>query len=394
MENPSPSGLTQTDDLAAQVGKNIRRIRCLKHIKQGELARLVGIQPGPMNMIERGRHVPSGRVLFQLAQALKVPIDAFFPSFFPLGTHESQETNGEDVPSSHLAINITSSRGLSSSEGLSALDQGVLLDLMDAYLVLEDMCGAFKKTSLPLDLPFESTDIGLQQLADRVRQALGISQAIVLDYLELFENTGLRVIFCALSDDIESWSFADRPNANAFFFVRSGMNVERQLFCLLYELGRIYLWNRWHGSAGRGCDDKTSFDERVMDHAARKFAALFLMPEFAVRATVSQLGISADGWSYELILRIKHRFGVSAESFTIRLQELNLITDELAEEFKKRIRKHYKETGFAEPDLSRRILSPNGRLGDLMVTATRKSPLDKDVTAIRDLLQQKGVAWE
>ena len=49
--------------------------------------------------------------------------------------------------------------------------------------------------------------------------------------------------------------------------------------------------------------------------AARRFAATFLVPTKAVSDTVEQLGIQRKRWSYELLLRIKHRFGVSAEAF-------------------------------------------------------------------------------
>jgi len=42
------------------------------------------------------------------------------------------------------------------------------------------------------------------------------------------------------------------------------------------------------------------------------FAATFLMPSGAVTDTVEQLGIRQKQWPYELLLRIKHRFGVSA----------------------------------------------------------------------------------
>ena len=84
---------------------------------------------------------------------------------------------------------------------------------------------------------------------------------------------------------------------------------------------------------------------------------------------VLRSGIANAVWAYELLLRIKHRFGVSAESFVIRLEELDPIASELAVDFKRRIREHYAETGFKEPDSSSRIFSPNGRLGDLCLNA-------------------------
>jgi len=88
-----------------------------------------------------------------------------------------------------------------------------------------------------------------------------------------------------------------------------------------------------------------------------------------VRNSVSQIGVHPDEWDLELLLRLKHRFGVSAEAFNYRLLELGLITGKRQGELRKVIQAHYAAHAFAEPGSSRRILSPNGRLGDLLHTA-------------------------
>jgi Zn-dependent peptidase ImmA (M78 family) len=106
------------------------------------------------------------------------------------------------------------------------------------------------------------------------------------------------------------------------------------------------------------------------------------MPASAVRASVAQLGIKPDGWTYELLLRLKHRFGVSAQSFLIRLGELQLIDEKAATGLKGRIEAHYQRTGYGEPDATRRILSPNGRLGDLLSIASRNKETAEEATAI------------
>ena len=105
------------------------------------------------------------------------------------------------------------------------------------------------------------------------------------------------------------------------------------------------------------------------ERAAKRFAATLLMPETAIRTTVSQLGITEQGWSWKLLLRIKHRFGVSTESFLYRLKELDLITNKLADSLKTRIEAFYKATNYQEPDSTRRCLTPNGRFFDLLLTA-------------------------
>ncbi|MFW6152125.1 MAG: helix-turn-helix domain-containing protein [Verrucomicrobiota bacterium] len=370
------------------VGSNIRRIRRAKHMKQFELAHRVGIQPGPMSGIEKGRNIPSGRVLFALAKVLNVPVDAFFDEPGYDSIQESHRTDAvrEGRPARRY-VGPVSTR-MSCEEDAMAEDDRVMCGrIMDAYLALEDICGAHKQAMIPLDLPFFCQEPGFEQLAAQVRQVLGVGQAVVFDYLELFENAGLRVVFCSFLERVESWSYYDNENGNAFFFIRSGMNVERQLFRLIYELGRVYLYTHYgmhrmeqeYGMASRS---------KEVERSARKFAALFLMPAMSVRTTVGQLGIDRDQWSYDLVLRIKHRFGVSAESFVIRLEELDLIDSELAADFKLKIHRHYADTNYGEPDSSRRILSPNGRLGDLLVCAGSNREYSEEHGKCEELLNK------
>ena len=99
------------------------------------------------------------------------------------------------------------------------------------------------------------------------------------------------------------------------------------------------------------------------EDGARRFAATFLMPRKSVLDTASQLGLQKRFWSFELLLRIKHRFGVSAEAFLYRLGELDLIDPALMEPLKEKIYEHYEKTGFGEPDFSRRLLTPMAGCG-------------------------------
>ena len=255
-----------------------------------------------------------------------------------------------------------------------------LESLAGAFLALEDICGAMKQAELPLSIPFLREEDGIDRLVERVRTLLGVENAVVFDYLELLENSGLRILFMELPEELQSVGLHDQINSNVVFFIRQGLNPERQLFRILYELGWAY--QHVHRIVAR------AGDPRVLDqeHTARKFAALFLMPREAVMRTVRQLGIGRDQWTYELLLRIKHRFGVSAQAFNLRLLELGLITPALQQELRERIEQHYAATGHAEPDSTKRVLSPNGRFGDLLLCAQQHHATG-EVAAIARLAQ-------
>ena len=97
---------------------------------------------------------------------------------------------------------------------------------------------------------------------------------------------------------------------------------------------------------------------------------------------MGQLGITPDTWTWDLILRIKHRFGISTEAFVYRLKELHLITEESSNTYIQKIKTHYKQTGFGEPDASRRILNANGRFFDLLLTAGRNETDRQEIKEI------------
>ena len=93
-------------------------------------------------------------------------------------------------------------------------------------------------------------------------------------------------------------------------------------------------------------------------------------------------------WSYELLLRIKHRFGISAKTFLYRLEKLELIAPALIEPLKEKIYDHYDKTTFSEPDFSMRLLTPNGRFWDLVLTGREVEEGRDEVMEIEQTLKK------
>ncbi len=387
------------EDLS-HVGRNIRAIRLRQHLSQTELAARLGMRPGPLNCIEKGRNLPSARVINSLSRILDVPTDAFF-------TRQSEITGKALTVHEDAApyIAVKEKAPWSGPCALPALlsDEADAIpadaceavnELADAFLELEDFSGAMKSTELQLSLAADRTEEDLKRLCDRVRHLLGIGEAVIFDYLELLENAGLRIIFCDLPGKLESVSCHDVKNGNAFIFVRSEpMTPERQIFHLCYELGRLYMHAPDHYPAlPRPLVGKDKRGKPFTHHrAARRFSALFLMPEAAVRATVRQLGIRRGEWTLELLYRLKHRFGVSAQAMLYRLRELKLIIPRLEQEFDAGIKGSYKKSGNKEPDSSRRVLTPNGRIWDLFLAAGIRRAPDEDLDRIKGILERYGV---
>ncbi len=392
---------------AREFGERIKKFRRMRGIKQKELAGRLEISPPQMNALERGRHYPSTPLLMRIARSLGLSLDHLVDteeSLYVSSCVRESDAAAQDGTAAAPAAGSWPTglvRGCQAQvirlEPCPPLELAPLLitgldEIVNVFLALEDICGVPKRALIPLRLPRPGAETGLETMVNRVRSMLGVGEAVIFDYLELLENAGLRVIFMGLPETISSLSCYDADSENAFLIIRSGKNmtVERQLFRLAYELGRIYLFVAGVRSIAlrQPTPGKAALDP---EHAARRFAAFFLMPSESVHATVRQLGVQPDAWDFDLVLRIKHRFGVSAEAFLYRLEELDLITASTLEPIKAKIKEYYVKTGNKEPDGSRRLLTPNGRFGDLLYLSHRYPEHAEEVEGIKELITRHGL---
>lgn len=365
------------------IGRNIRYLRRQRGWSIAKLAAKIGIKEAPLGRIERGENAPSARVILCLSKSLNIPTDALF-------SEKDQDLDNIQLASSGDPFLVVLDQ---KQPPLPPKTKAQARQIVMAFHALEDICRVPKSAKIPLFIPFEADKEGMEKLAETVRHFMKIESGVVFDYFELFENLGFRVLILPLPGTINSFTYYDRINQNAFFFVNSRNNPERQLFCLGYELGRVLIFTQSVQQGRNLFDDEEDRDinEQVpftSHRAARRFAATFLMPASAIRETVAQLGIKQKKWSYELLLRIKHRFGISTETFLYRLDELSLIDPSLVQFFSNRIDEHYQKTNYSEPGSTRRILTPNGRLWDLILTGKEYKKDRKEVLEIEKKLNQ------
>ena len=346
------------------------------------LAAKTGMSEVPLGRIERSVNAPSASAIYNLSKALNVSVDTLFTE-----EHESLRLHRFEDEKKPFLI-ATDSEYLFTPKLKS-----MAKDIIDGFQALEDICAAQKHAKIPLFIPFEADYQGMEKLSLNVRRYMGVGHGIVFDYFELFESQGFRVIAVPMPKSIDGFSYYDPPNQNAFFFLNTKKNPERQLFHLTYELGSLLIMTaaiQKKETLGEHINGQKASDKKPFTphRAARHFAATFLMPSDAVIDTIRQLGIRQKQWSYNLLLRIKHRFGVSTEAFLYRLDELNLIDPSLVKPLKVKIHKYYGKTDFGEPDLSRRLLTPNGRLWDLVLTGKESKKGCEEVVKIERVLKK------
>ncbi len=355
------------------IGAAVRRLRQVRHLRQADLATLAHATPAQISTIENGKTVPTLPTLDAIAQALDVTLsDLLSPrAYVERATPPASSCPRPDSPDAPYArllrhgvarvVHIPDEARALTSDFLDTLEQRIL----DQF-TLEDLCGVCKQPALPLRIPFPLSSEGAAHLAYAVRLHCGVGSAIVLDFVELLENQGLRVLFLDLPSSIQSLAFYDTRNANAFIVLPDTAPPEKQLFRMAVELAGIYLFTANHG--------RTVSETARTRRFAKQFAANLLVPSEAVRASALQLGLAPDQWTYPLLLRLKQRFGVSTEFFAHRLEEIGALDKALRQRFKRQILDHYAATKYAEPGASARPLSKNSRLGDLYLTAIRLHP--------------------
>lgn len=386
-----PAEEISPEEESLRVGEAVRILREKRGFRQSELAGLAGLAASQISAVENGRRQPSIATLRRICQALGTTLaDLMRRATGSVGDAEDPVSSGmlpgmEELfqsPEDRLFAPLTR-RGIcrttrfdSYATPLPSEDSVREIERrLTDYLRLETICGAFRRASVPLSLPFRADADGAEQLAGQVRGLLGLGDSIVLDYVSVFENHGIRVVFLPLPRLLESLSFYDMESASAFIVVNEECTVARQLFRLALELAYIYLFTH---NGNRPVPESAEANRRF----AKLFAACFLLPRASVLAAAASLGAGRGDWSYGLVLRVKRHFGVSAEAFCYRLLELGLLDDTALAGLLTLIRGHYAAHLNQEPGEALPALVRNGRLTDLLERARILPGVYDEVQAI------------
>ena len=89
-----------TEGIPLNVGESLQRLRAERGLSMRALAKASGLSANALSMIERGRTSPSVGTLYKLADALGVPVTAFFGTpevrqqVIHLGAHERGARSG------------------------------------------------------------------------------------------------------------------------------------------------------------------------------------------------------------------------------------------------------------------------------------------------------------
>lgn len=250
-----------------------------------------GITAITISRIESGQTKrPDERTIAKLAQVLEYPVDFFYKN------QVVEELDTETV-------SFRSLKKMNAKQRSAALWAGTIgLELYDWVEQFYELPNPNVPDLGGLDDPESAARI--------LRQEWGLGDRPIGHVLKLLESRGVRVLSLEEShQNVDAYSFwrGERP----FMFLNSFKTPEHSVFDCAHELGHLVL----HKHAGPR-------PARSAELEANRFASAFLMPADDVKAAFSNRAFGATG-----ILKAKFRWKVSALALTVRLHQLDMISD-------------------------------------------------------------------
>jgi transcriptional regulator with XRE-family HTH domain/Zn-dependent peptidase ImmA (M78 family) len=421
-----------------EVGTRIRAIREQKKLTLKELAIRTGLDVGQLSRIESNKVGARESTFRRIAAGLGVPPETFILKKKPLIKHpcssgigkilkdETEESDiifdeeamkaqalfvaeappfewGDTAVEDDFPICCRHLRPQNSHDTVIAREN--CRAVLEAARTIERLSGVTPRALLQLALPILPTAHGAGLLARQVRTMLGIGDAFCYDYFELFARHGIRTLELQLPEAVGSLSSYDASQNQATIFISSGLpatrnTAERKIYCLVTELANILLENARQASI---LEDAPALEKLSDEKFTRHFAALFLLPAEAVREVMRQYRLTPERWTYELMLSLKNRFGVSAQAFCYRLLELGCITESLAADFRSQIETHYAQVRTTalknsrtnellpfEPSPTDRVARLNAFLCDLLKLISPKKLKETECQSALSMLKKLG----
>lgn len=308
------------------LGKIVRSFRERYGWKQYELARRAGISAAQLSFIENNRVSPSFHVVERIAKAFDTDIGGLL-----------SQTKNKTVPSSpRQKISLPSDsdyitlRALE-SDGLTAL--AAILDDERQADAVESARGIVNACTIGATSPVFTSAITGATAAEVMRRELGLGTAPVGDLATTLVFRGVRIYRRKLPSASSSVLLWQRERERPVIVLNAVNTPERDVYRLAYELGSVGLYR----ALGHVIDETLDQHRFLVD-----FATTFLMPAVSVRLVVAATGLGINDWTMHRLVAIKEYFGVSAESFALRLEELGMIAPSLRLELREQLRAYYR----------------------------------------------------
>ena len=330
------------------LGEKIKEIRKAKSLKQSDLAKKLRMTSAQLCRIEGSKNAPSIKTLARIAKALGLSLSELMDDDSPhqpstvvaCSSSETRVYADDSTNSPTISELLPVRKTEESSEEMSAIQKQVLAKNKQ-YAEIENSLGIPNATTLPICFTFSQDDRGAEILSRSLRIACEVGTAPFADLPTLLESKHIRIVLIKSSSEIQSRSFYDPSNHVLSIAINKKLTPERQLYRIAYEIGYACIF----GSTGYA----TVIEGPNTHKFVRRFAAAFLMPEETIKSLSAQLSLGPTNWTMDMLLQLKHNFGVNAETFAHRLERVGVLAPPLRKRFKEELRNYYEEHNNHEP---------------------------------------------
>ncbi|MGG2399954.1 XRE family transcriptional regulator [Pseudomonas sp. SH1-B] len=264
-----------------------------------ELAARVGVTSTTISRWRNSAQVPSGDLLFRLAEELRVS-----PEWLT-----RQSVAGPARPYYRGSIaQMKADRALLCARVEWLAEVAAQLESYVDYPAVNVPRMPFKKAS-------EISDADIENAAEECRRAWGLKDGPISDAVLLLENAGVIVAReetgTARIEGLSTWTSSGRP---LVFLCADKGNGFRGRFDAAHELGHLVL----HSYIEAPNDSAT---HKLIEQQAHRFAGAFLLP---ARSFVAEVAVPV---TLQGLLMLKVRWGVSVAAMIMRLVALNLLNE-------------------------------------------------------------------
>jgi len=343
------------------IGDRIKAIRQAKNLKQGDLAKRLGMTAAQLCRIEGEKHDPSVKTIARVAKALGVSVTELMTGeqqpqnvVPPCSSDNTRDYALDTDATKDTSDKLQPIRETAEPEAELKSIKKQLIQKDAEYTTIENELGIVSATTLQLSHPFSPDERGAEILARVLRTSCDAGSTPFSDLVGLLESRNVRIVMVKCSLDIQSRAFYNTDTHVLMLAINRKLTPERQLYRIAYELGYACVF----GSTGFTKVTETPALHRFI----RRFAAAFLMPEDAIRALTTHLALGPTNWTMGLLLQLKYKFGVSAETFAHRLEKIGVLAPALRKRFKEELRNYYEEHDNAEPGPTIKPLQADSRL--------------------------------
>lgn len=281
-------------------GERLKSARKYRGKTIKDLAEDIGVSKQAISQFENGKSAPLFETLIKIVNNLKFPRDYFY---------EKDEVNIQLGNTYFRALSKMTKKEENIQKEKTKLI-GKIFNFLNEYIEFPE-----------LNLPEFKEDMGIEDMAMKLRDYWGLGEEPIKDMVYLLEKNGMIITSMNTNTDtIDAYSQQQNINGVKYFIVVLGndkYSAARRQFSLAHELGHIIMHDGF-----LDIEDLTREEIRNMENEAHAFASAFLLPKNGFTRDVSMYPTDLNYYK-----QLKKKWRASISAMLVRANHLGILTN-------------------------------------------------------------------